>query len=101
MKVFGLVTSVVLTAAIAGACSPQAMEIQQFDRMAVENMTIGDLAKRLKREPAELVKKLFLMGIMTTQNQSLDADTIELLLLDYGVTPEKKVEEGKTDIERL
>lgn len=66
-----------------------------------EGMTIADLAKRLKREPAELVKKLFLMGIMTTQNQSLDADTIELLLLDYGVTPEKKVEEDKTDIERL
>jgi translation initiation factor IF-2 len=52
-------------------------------------MTIADLAKRLKREPAELVKKLFMMGIMTTQNQSLDSDTIELLLLDYGVTPEK------------
>lgn len=66
-----------------------------------EGMTIADLAKRLKREPAELVKKLFMMGIMTTQNQSLDADTIELLLLDYGVTPEKKVEEDKTDIERL
>ena len=66
-----------------------------------EGMTIADLAKRLKREPAELVKKLFMMGIMTTQNQSLDSDTIELLLLDYGVTPEKKVEEDKTDIERL
>ncbi len=66
-----------------------------------EGMTIADLAKRLKREPAELVKKLFMMGIMTTQNQSLDSDTIELLLLDYGVTPEKKAEEDKTDIERL
>ncbi len=66
-----------------------------------EGMTIADLAKRLKREPAELVKKLFMMGIITTQNQSLDSDTIELLLLDYGVTPEKKVEEDKTDIERL
>ncbi|MDG4962272.1 translation initiation factor IF-2 [Lactococcus raffinolactis] len=66
-----------------------------------KGMTIADLAKRLKREPAELVKKLFMMGIMTTQNQSLDSDTIELLLLDYGVTPEKKVEEDKTDIERL
>ena len=66
-----------------------------------EGMTIADLAKRLKHEPAELVKKLFMMGIMTTQNQSLDSDTIELLLLDYGVTPEKKVEEDKTDIERL
>ncbi|GFH41362.1 translation initiation factor IF-2 [Lactococcus insecticola] len=66
-----------------------------------EGMNIAELAKRIKREPAELVKKLFMMGIMTTQNQSLDAETIELLLLDYGITPEQKVEEDKTDIERL
>lgn len=39
MKVFGVVTSLVLTAAIAVACSAQAMEIQQFDRMAVEDQS--------------------------------------------------------------
>ncbi|GAB2024660.1 translation initiation factor IF-2 [Lactovum odontotermitis] len=66
-----------------------------------EGMTIADLAKRIHRESAEIVKKLFMMGIMATQNQSLDEDTIELLLLDYGITPEKKVTEDKSDIERL
>ncbi|MDR2977470.1 MAG: translation initiation factor IF-2 [Streptococcaceae bacterium] len=64
-------------------------------------MTIADLAKRIHRESAEIVKKLFMMGIMATQNQSLDEDTIELLLMDYGITPEKKVTEDKADIERL
>ena len=41
------------------------------------------------------------MGTMVNQNQSLDEDTIELILMDYGVTPVKKVEEDKSDIERL
>ncbi|URZ88512.1 translation initiation factor IF-2 [Floricoccus penangensis] len=66
-----------------------------------DGMTIADIAKKIKREPAEIVKKLFMMGIMATQNQSLDSETIELLLMDYGITPEKKVEVDSADIERL
>ncbi|GBG97554.1 translation initiation factor IF-2 [Lactococcus termiticola] len=66
-----------------------------------EGMNAQDIAKAIKREPAEIVKKLFMMGIMATQNQSLDEETIELLLMDYGITPEKKVEEDTADLERL
>lgn len=66
-----------------------------------EGMTIAEIAKRIHRETAEIVKRLFMMGIMATQNQSLDEDTIELLLMDYGITPEKKITEDKSDIERL
>ena len=66
-----------------------------------EGMTIAEISKRLHREPAEFIKKLFLMGVMATQNQSLDSDTIELLLMDYGITPELKVEVDNADIERL
>ena len=50
------------------------------------------LLNQSKREPAEIIKKLFMMGTMVNQNQSLDEDTIELILMDYGVTPVKKVE---------
>lgn len=64
-------------------------------------MNVQDIAKSIKREPAEIIKKLFMMGTMVNQNQSLDEDTIELILMDYGVTPVKKVEEDKSDIERL
>lgn len=64
-------------------------------------MNVQDIAKSIKREPAEIIKKLFMMGTMVNQNQSLDEDTIELILMDYGVTPLKKVEEDKSDIERL
>lgn len=66
-----------------------------------EGMTVAEIAKRIKREPAEIVKKLFMMGVMATQNQSLDGDTIELLMVDYGIDPKKKVEVDEADIERF
>ncbi|MGX9844582.1 translation initiation factor IF-2 [Streptococcus iniae] len=66
-----------------------------------EGMTVADIAKRIKREPAEIVKKLFMMGVMATQNQSLDGDTIELLMVDYGIEAKAKVEVDDADIERF
>lgn len=66
-----------------------------------EGMNVQDIAKAIKREPAEIIKKLFMMGTMVNQNQSLDEDTLELILMDYGITPIKKVEEDASDIERL
>lgn len=64
-----------------------------------DGMTVADLAKRLHREPAEIVKKLFMMGIAATQNQSLDKDTIELLAADYGIDTEEKVQLDLTDFD--
>ena len=66
-----------------------------------EGMTVAEIAKRIKREPAEIVKKLFMMGVMATQNQSLDGDTIELLMVDYGIEAHAKVEVDEADIERF
>ena len=66
-----------------------------------DGMTVAEIAKRIKREPAEIVKKLFMMGVMATQNQSLDGDTIELLMVDYGIEAKKKVEVDNADIERF
>ncbi|MGT2832363.1 translation initiation factor IF-2 [Streptococcus halotolerans] len=66
-----------------------------------EGMTVAEIAKRIKREPAEIVKKLFMMGVMATQNQSLDGDTIELLMVDYGIEAHAKIEVDDADIERF
>ena len=66
-----------------------------------DGMTVAEIAKRIKREPAEIVKKLFMMGVMATQNQSLDGDTIELLMVDYGIEAKQKVEVDNADIERF
>src|SRR5699024_9809730 len=56
-----------------------------------DGMTVAQLAKKLHREAAEIVKKLFLMGVPATQNQSLDKSAIELLAADYGIEAEEKV----------
>ena len=66
-----------------------------------EGMTVAEIAKRIKREPAEIVKKLFMMGVMATQNQLLDSDTIELLMVDYGIEAHAKVEVDNADIDRF
>ncbi|AZP05429.1 translation initiation factor IF-2 [Jeotgalibaca ciconiae] len=64
-----------------------------------EGMNIQDVAKKLHREPAEIIKKLFLMGIVATQNQPLDSDTLELIATDYGINAEQKVEVDVSDLE--
>lgn len=64
-------------------------------------MNAQDLGKLLHREPAEIVKKLFMLGIMTNQNQSLSKDTIELLAAEYGIESKEKVHEDISDIDNL
>mgnify|MGYP002347586575 FL=1 len=66
-----------------------------------EGMNAQDIGKLLHREPAEIVKKLFMLGVMTNQNQSLDKDTIELLAADYGIDAKEKVHEDISDIDKL
>ncbi|NVY97037.1 translation initiation factor IF-2 [Lactobacillus sp. DCY120] len=64
-------------------------------------MNAQDLGKILHREPAEIVKKLFMLGVMVNQNQSLDKDTIELLATDYGIESQEKIEEDITDLDNF
>ncbi|WP_327077693.1 translation initiation factor IF-2 [Alicyclobacillus vulcanalis] len=49
-------------------------------------MTVGDFAKLLQREPAEIIKRLLMLGVMATINQDIDTDTMELIGSDLGVT---------------
>lgn len=49
-------------------------------------MSVGDFAKLLNREPAELIKKLFMLGIMATINQEIEIDAMELIAGEYHVT---------------
>lgn len=64
-------------------------------------MSVADIAKKIHREPAEIIKKLFMMGVMVNQNQSLDKDTIEILADDYGIKAEEKVEVDVSDIDKF
>ncbi len=64
-----------------------------------ESLSVAELAKKLHREPSEIIKKLFMLGVMATINQELDKDAIELICADYGVEVEEEVRVDITDLE--
>ncbi|WP_299324226.1 translation initiation factor IF-2 [Parasphingopyxis sp.] len=49
-----------------------------------EAITVGELAKRMEEKAADLVKSLFKMGMAVTVNQTIDQDTAELLVTEFG-----------------
>jgi translation initiation factor IF-2 len=66
-----------------------------------DGMNVADISKKIYREPAEIIKKLFMMGVMVNQNQPLDKDTIELLATDYGIEAQEKVQVDIADIDKF
>ncbi|EPS4399263.1 translation initiation factor IF-2 [Listeria monocytogenes] len=64
-----------------------------------ESLTVAELAKKLYREPSELIKKLFMLGVVATINQLLDKDAIELICDDYGVQVEEEIKVDVTDLD--
>ncbi|MFT8727947.1 MAG: translation initiation factor IF-2 [Liquorilactobacillus ghanensis] len=64
-------------------------------------MNVAEIAKKIHREPAEIIKKLFMSGVMVNQNQALDKDTIEVLANEYGIAAEEKVEVDIADIDKF
>jgi translation initiation factor IF-2 len=64
-----------------------------------ESLTVAELGKKLHREPSEIIKKLFLLGVMATINQELDKDAIELIASEYGVEVEEEIKIDVTDLE--
>ncbi|ANQ64044.1 translation initiation factor IF-2 [Staphylococcus equorum] len=63
-----------------------------------EGITVGELAEKLNVESSGIVKKLFLLGIMANINQSLDEETLELIIDDYGVEAEKEIVIDEEDL---
>jgi translation initiation factor IF-2 len=49
-----------------------------------ETITVGELANRMAERGADLVKALFKMGMPVTVNQTIDQDTAELLVTEFG-----------------
>ncbi len=56
-----------------------------------EEITVADLAAMLKRTAAEVVKKLFTLGMMATVNQVIDYDTAEIVATELGAKVKKEV----------
>ncbi len=66
-----------------------------------ESLSVQELSKKIHREPSEIIKKLFMLGVMATINQELDKDAIELICADYGVEVEEIIKIDVTDLEAV
>ena len=58
-----------------------------------ENLTIKDLADKLKVQPSVIVKKLFLEGKMVTPNTDISYEEAEEIAMEYDILCEKEVPE--------
>ncbi len=63
-----------------------------------DTISVGDFASKMGKSAAEVVKKLMLLGIMATVNQSIDFDTAELIADEFGIKVNKEIVLSKEDI---
>ncbi|WP_294080039.1 translation initiation factor IF-2 [Sphingomonas sp.] len=66
----------------SGPREPQAKQVR--DVKVPETITVQELANRMAEKGADLVKALFKMGMPVTLTQSIDQDTAELLVTEFG-----------------
>ena len=81
-----------------GGGSSKPREKQVRDVIVPEAITVQDLANRMAEKGADLVKSLFNMGMMVTVNQTIDQDTAELLVEEFGHNIQR-VSESDVDID--
>ncbi len=77
------------------AAGPSAKQVR--DVVVPEAITVQELANRMAERGADLVKSLFKMGMPVTVNQTLDQDTAELLVTEFGHNI-KRVSESDVEI---
>lgn len=66
-----------------------------------EGITVGELAEMIGQTPANVIKVLFMLGIMVTINSSLDDEQVELICLEYGYEAKKKVIVNEINFENI
>ncbi|MCZ8019895.1 translation initiation factor IF-2 [Novosphingobium sp.] len=80
----------------AGQSAPREKQVR--DVVVPEAITVQELANRMAEKGADLVKALFKMGMMVTVNQTIDQDTAELLVEEFGHNIQR-VSESDVDID--
>ena len=56
-----------------------------------EHITVGELATKLKATAAEVIKKLMMLGIMASINDTIDFDTASLVAMEFHAKVEKEI----------
>ncbi len=76
----------------------QKPEKQVRDVQLPETIVVQELANRMAERAADVVKSLMKMGMMVTMNQTIDADTAELVIEEFG---HKTVRVSDSDVEQV
>ena len=66
-------------------------KVEPLNVLVPNEITVGELASRMKKSPADIIKKLMLLGIMATVNETLDFDTASLMVEEFGGIVEKEI----------
>jgi translation initiation factor IF-2 len=80
----------------AGQSQPREKQVR--DVVVPDSITIQELANRMAEKGSDLVKALFKMGVMVTINETVDHDTAELLVSEFGHNL-KRVSDSDADID--
>ncbi|MDD3921028.1 MAG: translation initiation factor IF-2, partial [Eubacteriales bacterium] len=66
--------------------------------ITTEMITVKDLSEKIGKPAAEIIKKLFMLGVVATINQDIDFDTCELIAADYGIELEHAITKTAEDV---
>lgn len=64
---------------------------QQLKVQIPDEISVGDLASRMKKTAAEVIKQLFKMGVFASVSEIIDYDTAALVAMELGCKVEKEV----------
>ena len=66
--------------------------------LTTEMVTVKELSEKIGKPAAEIIKKLFILGIMATINQEIDFDTCSLIASEYGIELEQQLAKTAEDV---
>ena len=69
----------------------QQQKKQQLKITIPDEIVVSELAMRLKVKAAEVIKRLMLLGVMATANQTIDYDTAAMVAMELDAKVEKEV----------
>lgn len=65
--------------------APKKVEVSEKILYFKENMTLAEIADSTGIKSADIIKSLMMLGVMANQNQTVDRETLEVIMDEFGV----------------